>query len=33
MINKLKEDTEKLVSDLKEDVNKQLSSKRIQRDK
>jgi hypothetical protein len=30
MINELKEETQKLVSELKEDVNKQMSSKRIQ---
>jgi hypothetical protein len=30
MINKLKEETQKLVSDLKKDVNKQMGPKRMQ---
>jgi hypothetical protein len=32
MINELKENTQKPMSDLKKDVNKQMSSKRIQTD-
>jgi hypothetical protein len=32
MINNLKEETQKLVFDIKEDMKKQMSSKRIQTD-